>query len=86
MDKLTRKAHIARAMMMGRLYDWRDGTYCIPCMDGSAPGSNCIDCETLEQRSYNAEMIAGKKWDDYKNATVQPWELPEEVTSDEENS
>lgn len=28
-EKLTHKEHMARAMLMGRIYDWRDGTYCL---------------------------------------------------------
>lgn len=29
MEKLSHEEHRARAMLMGRVYDWRDGTYCL---------------------------------------------------------
>ncbi len=40
---MTHEEHIARAMLMGREYDWRDGTYMV---NGSTKG--LIDAITLE--------------------------------------
>ena len=54
MDKLTHEEHAARAMLMGRVYDWRDGTYCFADSDGLPIGTALdgrhpmLDCETLE--------------------------------------
>lgn len=47
-EKLSHSEHAARAMLMGRLYDWRDGTYCAVAHDGTYSITDMIDCETFE--------------------------------------
>lgn len=48
--KLTHKEHTARAMLMGRVYDWTDGTYCTLSLDktGSLDPMTMIDAVTLQ--------------------------------------
>jgi hypothetical protein len=47
MTKLTHKEHVARAMLMGREYDWRDGTYMV-----NGAGDHLIDANTLESVEF----------------------------------
>lgn len=51
--RLTHNEHAARAMLMGRMYDWRDGTYCMVSgyeIDGTPilHPRNMINCQTFE--------------------------------------
>ena len=52
MSKLTHKEHAARAMLMGRVYDWRDGTYCDEEMDADT----MVDAVTLEPVDFHTAM------------------------------
>ena len=47
---MTYEEHMARAMLLGRVYDWRDHTYCIlggvgPIINSSITG---LDADTLD--------------------------------------
>lgn len=50
--KLTHAEHTARAMLLGRYYDWRDGTYCLyeinPDGSPNVKPQNMLDAMTLE--------------------------------------
>lgn len=80
-EKLTHKEHATRAMLMGRVYDWRDGTYCLGVDDktGMALPDDMIDAVTLEEvhhRSVTRRMgysgtHAGEPWETPKRET--PW-------------
>lgn len=85
-NKYTRKQHIARALLMGRVYDWRDGTYCPDIRDltGNLMADNMLDCDTLEvmnerlqvSRFSSSSSMPGPMvpWNDYDNAPHRPWE------------
>lgn len=86
-NKFTRKEHIARALLMGRVYDWRDGTYCPDIRDAAnnLMASNMLDCDTLEEIDLTLQgsritmsVIAVFRWDDYDNAPRQPWEAEDD--------
>jgi hypothetical protein len=47
--KLTHSEHATRAMLMGRTYDWTDGTYCRTEPDGSLDTNDMLCCITLEK-------------------------------------
>jgi hypothetical protein len=90
---LTRKQHHARAALMGKLYDRRDGTYCDISNNGTASVLGNLDCLTLEPISSNskadAERMRQRLWDAWGvgeyviaekiSATrTAPWELPDD--------
>lgn len=82
MTKMTHREHAARAMLLGRQYDWRDGTYCKGTDQTKGPGnSDMVDCVTLKRVSpldTNTRMkfngidilTARVKW------RVPEWETP----------
>lgn len=44
---MTKEEHIARAMLMGKVYDPRDHTYSIPNFDTVPTFNGIIDADTL---------------------------------------
>lgn len=81
---LTHEEHQARAMLMGLMYDWRDGTYCLPRYPKAPSAKGMIDCLTLEPlwrqatprdhtdlRSHN---LGKYEWNDPPHIT--PWGKP----------
>lgn len=71
---LTHEEHVARAMLLGRVYDWRDGSYCIlnrsigqgmPVSEGML---DCLTCEPMAStRRYSREacsLMATYDWTD----------------------
>lgn len=76
MQKMTHKEHVARAMLMGLEYDWRDGTYCNG-MDvfGGPSNQGMIDCVSLEKistDSLEARMVSNR----IGNLSPPDWETP----------
>lgn len=58
-EKLTHAEHDARAALMGRYYDWRDGTYCDPAMGAD---DYMLDAFTLKPRRVQLDQISGKNY------------------------
>jgi hypothetical protein len=60
--KLTHDEHTTRAMLMGLVYDWRDGTYCTAQTSNGEPGYSdvILDCETLEPLTPEAARERGE--------------------------
>lgn len=85
-NKLTRKQHIARALLMGRVYDPRDGTYCRLDDKGYPVTPGMLCCETLTPMSgkTSSDRLASDKIQGYRWETVNyiphtmPWEAPED--------
>lgn len=77
-DKLTRKEHHARAMLMGRKYDPRDGSYCVPSFDGDFNVSEpYLDCVTLEVITHADAQLRMQRYGgatDKPLTTTYPWE------------
>lgn len=48
----TVEEHETRAMLLGRFYDYSDGTYCQEDNDGIISVYEMLDCLTLEVISY----------------------------------
>jgi len=69
--------------LLGRVYDWRDGTYCF-LEDGDPTTNDMLHCETLEpvnheerfdvMRLRNNPPSDGREWSDYDNGVKRPWE------------
>lgn len=76
MGNFTRKEHIARALLLGRVYDWRDGSYSFLSELGHPVAKDAIFCDTLES------MSPGQSNGRLKRTTVSrmplPWEAPDE--------
>jgi len=64
MQKLTHEQHRARAILMGRVYDWRDGSYCFYADVESKHLSHmhAIDAETLEPISEATLVGRANEW------------------------
>lgn len=74
-EPLTREEHEARAMLLGRWYDPRDGTY---VLDNHTPANDMLDCVTLEVIAYE-DARARMGPDGYNgliidNMPTMPWE------------
>ena len=79
--KLTRAEHISRAALIGRVYDCRDGTYCLTYRGTSDPtAEGMVDCETLQEingldgMGRWADLDREVEWDDYVRCPIRPWE------------
>jgi hypothetical protein len=59
--KLTHEEHAARAMLMGRIYDWVDGTYCTYDNNGLDTDAMicCMDLEPISWERSVARRLAG---------------------------
>ncbi len=86
---LTRSEHIARALLMGRVYDWRDGTYCLTDADGDPEVLGMVDCVTLEvidnndddavARYTHLRLRQASSWNRYDEGNgCMPWEAPDD--------
>ena len=85
MAKLTRTEHHARAMLLGRIYDWRDGTYCHSdgVGDGGVSFDNMINAETLEPIGQSEAMkrSGGLGYKEVPEG-VKPWEREDDEPTD----
>lgn len=72
--KLTHKEHDARAMLLGRVYDWRDGTYCLPSESGTGGviTRDMLDAVTLEPITQTAAFNRAQEWANFKSEDG-PW-------------
>lgn len=91
--KFTRKEHVARAMLLGRVYDWRDGTYCYPmfgrdeAMLSSEGMLDCDTCEVIRHDDAHAEFLYADRRSDVKSLGIsddsehpcRPWEAEDGV-------
>lgn len=76
---LTHQEHTARAMLLGRVYDWRDGTYCRIDRSGSYDTDSMLCCVTMEpidlhtstKRRDGANLMDDDAWGCAKENT--PW-------------
>jgi hypothetical protein len=90
---LTRNEHTARAMLLGLVYDPRDGTYCREEFDGdghlASTQGEMLDCETLvvikagvQSKRMNAfwKSYMGEDGGNHVNPDIpnMPWEAPDE--------
>lgn len=79
MSKLTHKEHAARAMLMGLVYDWRDGTYCHIDQAGIALAGDLIDAETLDHitlHEANGRNVMGDRAEDVSWRTPPKQDTP----------
>lgn len=60
--KLTHAEHDARAMLLGRVYDWRDGTYCL---------KGDTDCGCISMGMLDAMTL--EPMDDHNCTRMQMW-------------
>lgn len=76
----TYDEHVTRALLMGRIYDWRDGTYCLTNPMGAPTEENMLDCLTLEPiTKTDHRRIDSGTADWYKSTRLShkgpvPWE------------
>lgn len=47
MANMTREEHITRAMLLGRVYDPRDNSYCFTDANNDIMSANMLDADTL---------------------------------------
>jgi hypothetical protein len=75
MNRLTHEEHAARAMLMGKVYDWRDRTYCDMNDQGSEPQWDmherdyaALDADTLEPLTWGEceARIMGNRNEDWR--------------------
>lgn len=87
MTKLTRKEHKARALLMGRVYDPRDGTYCKVGDDlEMLSTTDLLDCVTMEvmdpqtckERMHGFRADYGDVFWFNKSIPCQPWEAEDD--------
>jgi len=85
----THAEHRLRASLMGRWYDWRDGTYVDNAQEPTSalPASGfLIDCNTFEPvDAADAEelrLFNGTSYMGLGNPLPMPWALPDEVRDD----
>lgn len=74
-ERLSHSEHAARAMLLGRVYDWRDGTYCTSFKDGHLSTANVLDCLTCEPITPAEEHM--RKMQGF---TGSAWDIPEQPT------
>lgn len=80
MTKLTHREHTARAILMGRVYDWRDGTYCEGVLNNGGVSHHNIICavtfepitnSSITRRMFLNNATAAMDWRKPRHET--PW-------------
>lgn len=75
---LTREEHYARAMLLGRVYDPRDGTYCVASFDGdysvSEPYLDCVTLEVIPDDDARRRMVKHGGYRADPSTQSYPWE------------
>jgi hypothetical protein len=75
-QKLTHAEHDARAMLIGLVYDWRDGTYCSENSEGDPNTACMLDAITLEPVELITIHNRLNSWG-HRNQKYRVWARPE---------